>query len=131
MALLLLELSAYPGFTAATKIDPCSDDGAFFLDFSRPLRVERWLGVWSFYVGTPCALHVPVIHNAERRADHVVAVERSNLYFTELRRLWKSRFPSDRVEPAAVADPAKIQADFACHFPSDGGPALLSPQPQP
>jgi len=57
-ALLLLELSAYPGFIAATKIGSCRDDGAFFLDFSRPLVVERWLGLLNLNVRLKGPLYV-------------------------------------------------------------------------
>jgi len=54
----LLELSAYPGFIAATKIGSCRDDGAFFLDFSRPLVVERWLGLLNLNVRLKGPLYV-------------------------------------------------------------------------
>jgi hypothetical protein len=45
MPLLLLQLAAHPEDIAATKLDPCLPDGAFFLDFNRPLGRLRFCGV--------------------------------------------------------------------------------------
>ena len=39
MTVLLYELASHPGEVGISKIDPPLADGAFFLDFSRPLRV--------------------------------------------------------------------------------------------
>jgi hypothetical protein len=121
--LLLMELGAYPGRIAATKAGECPDERAFFLDFSRPLRLERWCGVWNFRIGLPWALHVPVIHHAQASAHHVVVVERADPYFAELRRLWAARYPSPVPPPALPPGDADVQAraeaDFAWHFPRD------------
>ena len=127
MALLLLELDAHPGEIAATKIGTCVGGGTFFLDFSRPLAVERWLLVWNFRVGVPMALHVPVVHQGEVSGRLMVAVERGDPYFAELQRLWQTRHPAARPAPATPAAPAKVAQDFAHHFPADALPGGLAP----
>lgn len=119
MPLLLLELARAPGRIAATTAGSSSVETAFYLDFSRPLRVERWLGVWNFRVGFAYALHVPVVHHSEAAALHTIAVERADPYFGELQRLWRSRFPAPNPAPGPERDPAKVAADFAHHFPSE------------
>lgn len=68
MPLLLMQLGAHPQEIAATKRDECLDGGAFFLDFTRPLRRERWFLAWNERVGPVWALHVPVIHQGRPRA---------------------------------------------------------------
>lgn len=127
MPLLLLELSAHPGEIAATKAGTCAGGGAFFLDFSRPLAVERWLGVWNFRVGVPLALHVPVVHEGERAGLRTVAVEKGDPYFAELQTLWRTRHPTARTAPATPAAPATVSQDFARHFPADATPNLRAP----
>jgi len=122
MPLLLLQLGAHPTEIAATKLESCIEDGAFFLDFSRPLGKLRWLGAWNARVGFTMSLLVPVIHQAEARSNRSIAVDRGDPYFRELQRLWKERFPSGR--PAAVSSATKteIANNFAAQFPNDSAP---------
>lgn len=126
MPLLLLQLAAYPGEIAATKLDHCLAGGAFFLDFSRPLGVQRFCGVWNRWLGTAMALHVPVVHEGETTGRRMIAVERVDPYFRELRRLWQERHPSVRSAPRRLADARRVEADFAAQFPDDARLAIAA-----
>ncbi len=127
MPLLLLQLAAHPEEIAATKLDHCLPDGAFFLDFSRPLGVQRFCGVWNRWIGTTMALHVPVVHQGEGAGCRMIAVERVDPYFKELRRLWQAT-PSQGSAPAPsrLVDALRIEADFAAQFPDDARLATAS-----
>jgi hypothetical protein len=118
MPLLLLELGAHPGRIAATLSGSCLPEGAFFLDFSRPLRVERWLLVWNFRIGYPWALHVPLVHQGEAQGTRQIAIERADPYFAELKRLWQTRHPQPLPTPASAAEPARVASDYAAQFPA-------------
>jgi hypothetical protein len=119
MPLLLLQLGAHPTEIAATKLESCIEDGAFFLDFSRPLGKLRWLGVWNTRVGVNISLLVPVIHQAEATGSRSIAVDRGDPYFRELQRLWTERFPSRRPLAVSAASEAEIASNFATQFPND------------
>lgn len=119
MALTLLEVASHSGEIAATKIGTCSAGGVFLLDFSRPLKTERWCLVWNFRVGYAMALHVPVVHESEASGSRSIAVERADPYFAELKRLWHARHPRPRQSPVSRGDATKVAADFLHHFPRD------------
>jgi hypothetical protein len=119
MALLLLQLGAHPTRIAATQREPCIENGAFFLDFSRPLGRLRWFGTWNTRLGFTMSLVVPVIHQAETNGLRTIAVDRGDPYFRELQRLWKERFPSPAPTPVSESSIARIAADFAAQFPHD------------
>ncbi len=119
MALLLIQLGAHPEEIAATKVEACLDDGAFFLDFSRPLERLRWCGVWNRRVGVTMSLIVPVVHQGEIDGRRTIPVDRGDPYFAELQRLWRTRFPKPRRAPAAPAEAPRIVADFRAQFPGD------------
>ena len=119
MNLLLLEIGEHPGEIAATKIGACTKEGTFFLDFSRPLATERWFGVWNFRFGVPLALHVPVIHEGESVGLRSIAVERSDAYFGELQRLWRSRHPKATRKALRPVQKSKVDQDFQLQFPTD------------
>ena len=123
MALLLLQLGAHPAEIAATRRESCVEDGAFFLDFSRPLERLRWLGAWNRKLGFTMSLIVPVIHQAEAAGLRCIAVDRGDPYFAELQRLWRQRFPTARPAPVSVASTAQIAAGFAAQFPHDAAQA--------
>ncbi len=123
MPLLLIQLGAHPQEIAATKRADCLEGGAFFLDFTRPLRRERWCLAWNERIGPVWALHVPVIHEGEALGRRSIAVERADPYFRELQRLWATRHPARRTVPATLADAARIEADFAAQFPDDSAGA--------
>lgn len=117
--LTLLEVAAHPGDIAATKIGTCATGGVFLLDFSRPLVTERWFLVWNFRLGYPLALHVPVVHEGEAAGSRSVAVERTDPYFGELQRLWRSRHPKQKRLPTAPVEDSQVAKDFKLHFPAD------------
>ena len=119
MALLLMQLGAHPTEIAATMLQSCVDNGAFFLDFSRPLGKLRWCGAWNHTLGFTVSLIVPVVHQAERAGRRSVMVDRGDPYFKEVQRLWKERFPTARPGPCSAASDAQIAADFATQFPRD------------
>ena len=127
MPLLLLQLAAHPTEIAATMLDHCLPDGAFFLDFSRPLVRQRFCGVWNRWVGTTMALNVPVIHQGESAGRHVIAVDRVDAYFKELHRLWQQRHPATRSTPQQLVEPQRVDADFAAQFPDDARQAASNP----
>jgi hypothetical protein len=119
MPLLLLQLAAHPEDIAATKLEQCLPDGAFFLDFSRPLGRLRFCGVWNRWIGTTLALNVPVIHEGEAGGWRVIAVDRVDPYFKELQRLWLERHRLTRPAPKRMVDKLRIEADFVAQFPDD------------
>lgn len=123
MALLLLQLGAHPLEIAATKLDACLDGGAFFLDFTRPLKKQRWLLAWNDWFGLTMALYVPVVHQGEAAGRYRIAVDRGDPYFAELQRLWAARHPAQRKAPTAIAAPEQVRADFMAQFPGDAAAA--------
>jgi hypothetical protein len=123
MPLLLLETVSHPGEIAATRRRRSEEGRTFLLDFSRPLRTERWLLVWNFRLGYPMALHVPVVHEGERSGSRTIAVERSDPYFGELQRLWRERFPRPWRAPATWVSAEAVAQDFEFHFRPDASAA--------
>lgn len=98
------------------RIGICASDtfvvgGAFFLDFSRPLIVRRYLGV-----GPVAGIFVPVIHEGEREGTYVVDVGRDNAYFEDIQELWKQRYPSKAPPPEYFHRKQDILAHFAAQF---------------
>lgn len=117
MAIQLLELDDHPEQIAVSDIGLFVTDGAFFLDFSRPLETHRWFVVRNHWFGFVVSLLVPVIHQGQEQGGYVIGVHRSDPCFADLRALWKARYPTRRTLPTAVADGLKIIADFARQFP--------------
>lgn len=114
MPLQLIRLESHPHEFAATKVGSVVPDGAFFLDFSRPLERQRWLGI-----GPTLGLFVPVVHQGEQTGGYVVSVRRGAAYFADIQKLWRQRHPSARLVPLMSADGLQIIADFAAQFPED------------
>jgi hypothetical protein len=119
MALQLIKLHAHPSEMAVTKVGSVVADGAFFLDFSRPLERIRWFGIRNHWVGFTVGLFVPVVHQGEQGGGYVIGVGPSDPYFADLQALWKVHYPSKRTPPATATDGLKIVADFAAQFPDD------------
>jgi hypothetical protein len=119
MALRILRLDAFPNRIAATKVDGVVPGGAFFLDFSRPLKRLRWLGVQNFLVGPTVGLLVPVVHEGERAGDYIISVQRGQPYFDDLQALWSARYPEPHQPPPSEADSLEIVSHFAAQFPED------------
>jgi hypothetical protein len=119
MATGLIKLHPFPNEIAVTKTGVVVTDGAFLLDFSRPLQHVRWLGVVNRWLGFTVGVFVPVVHQGEEVGSFVIGVERSDPSFADLLTLWRSRYPSKRTKPTNVADGLKVVADFEKQFPED------------
>jgi len=113
VALRLFKVENHPRRIAICDVDTFVVGGAFFLDFSRPLELRRWLSV-----GPVIGAFVPVVHEGQSTGAYIVEVDRGNPYFADIRELWRLRYPTARRPPAAEADGAKIAADFASQFPN-------------
>jgi hypothetical protein len=118
--LLLMQLGAHPEEIAVTQMEACREGGAFFLDFSRPLRRERYLGIWNPWFGVTMSLRVPVVHQGENPGSRCIGVDRTDPYFRELQRLWQARFPQVRRPPLTTVDAPQVAADFVAQFPQQG-----------
>lgn len=119
MALQLIRLDAYPNRIAATKADGVVPGGAFFLDFNRPLKRLRWLGIQNSLVGPTVGLLVPVVHVGERAGGYIIGVQRGQPYFDDIQALWSARYPEPQQPPPAEADNLEIVSHFATQFPED------------
>ncbi len=119
MALQLIKLHALSNETAVTKVGSVVENGAFFLDFSRPIERVRWLGIRNRWIGFTVGLFVPIVHQSEQSGSHIISVGPSDPCFDDLQSLWKAHFPSKRTPPALAADRLRIIADFAAQFPDD------------
>jgi uncharacterized protein len=127
MTVLLYELASHPGEVGISKIDPPVVDGAFFLDFSRPLRVitRRCFGISNIWIGRAIELGVPVVHQLGVPVVHegvhaghfLVYMHRTDSRFSNIRALWRTRHPSNRTTPGVADAGLKIIADFAVQFP--------------
>jgi len=119
MATGFIKIHPFPNEIAVTKVGAVVKDGAFFLDFSRPLKYVRWLGIPNRWLGFTIGVFVPVIHQSEEVGRFMVSVERSDPHFADLGALWRLHYPSKRSPPANVADGLKVVADFHQQFPED------------
>jgi hypothetical protein len=117
MSLTLIAFDDQPNRFAATKVGNTVQDGQFFLDFTRKLEVIRWFGIRNRYIGFATGLFVPVVHVAEKSGGYVIAVSVGESYFQDIRRLWKTHFPSIPAIVSQEADGLKIASDFATQFP--------------
>ena len=114
-----IKLHPFPNQIAVTKVGAVVTGGAFFLDFSRPLRHVRWLGVVNRWLGFTIGVFVPVVHEGEQVGRFVIGVERSDPQFADLGALWRLHYPSKRSPPTKVVDGLKVIADFHEQFPED------------
>ena len=119
MPLSLIAFENPPRRFAATKIDATVPNGRFFLDFTRKLEVIRWFGVRNRYLGLAVGLLVPVVHEGEKFGGFVFSLNAGELYFMDIRQLWKIHFPSKPEVVCQEADGLKIIVDFATQFPAD------------
>ena len=113
MPLQLVRLDSHPHEIAVTKA-AVVPNGAFFLDFTRPLQPQRLLGI-----GPTISLFVPVVHQGEQVGGYVISLRRGSPYFADIETLWKQRYPSKKRQPEALVDWLQVVADFAAQFPED------------
>lgn len=111
MGVRLFKLEQHPKRIAISGTGTFVVGGAFFLDFSRPLVLRRYLGV-----GPVSGMFVPVIHEGEREGSYVVDVDRDNTYFADIQELWRQRFPSTPPPPEYFHRRQDILAHFAAQF---------------
>jgi hypothetical protein len=121
----LFKLPDFPNEVAVSKTDQYMDGGAFLLDFSRPLKVNRWfgvsrrLGVRNRWIGIVTDVFVPVVHQGEAKGGYIIAIARSDPQFVKLRALLKEHYGWQKPPPTTPAGGLKIIADFATQFPND------------
>ena len=113
MPLQLIRLDSHPHEIVATKASVVPD-GAFFLDFTRPLERQRLLRI-----GPTLGLLVPVVHQSERAGGYVFGLRRGAPYFDDIQTLWKQRHPAKKFESPVAPNALKVIADFAAQFPED------------
>ena len=113
----LFEFDDYPGRIAISRVQPPVSGSAFFLDFTRKIEKHRWFGMNNRWIGRIRTLTVPVIHECESEGGFVIAVHRDEPMFEELLSIWKSRFPSTKIEPRVHVSKLEIIADWGLHFP--------------
>ena len=113
MTVRLFKLDAHPRRIAVSGVETFVVGGVFFLDFSRPLMLRRYLGV-----GPVSGAFVPVIHEGEREGTYMVPVDRENAYFGDLQELWRQRYPRSAPPPAHFARKQDILAHFVAQFSS-------------
>jgi hypothetical protein len=118
--LLLYKPDGHSDQIGISKIDPPVAGGAFFLDFTRPLKIiRRLLGRSNEWIGTAVELHVPIVHQNECKGNYEIHMYSSDPRFGEIRALWKARYPSAKTPPDTEAVGFKIVTDFATQFPGD------------
>lgn len=121
--ILLYRAPGFPEQVAISKVSPPIDGGAFFLDFSRPIRAIRsFLGRRNGRFGTPIELHVPILHQGQNPDDtnrFAIMVHSRDPRFSQVRALWKERYPSVAKSPTSVVSGIKLVVDFYTQF-SDG-----------
>ena len=111
MAVRLFKLEQHPRRIAISGTETFVVGGAFFLDFTRPLVLRRYLGV-----GPVSGMFVPVIHEGEREGTYLVDVGKDNAYFADIQELWRQRFPSTAAPPEHFHRRQDILAHFAAQF---------------
>ncbi len=114
----LYKIDKYPKRVAICASESYVVGGAFFLDFTRPLIMRRYLGV-----GPVAGVFVPVIHEGEREGSYLVDVGRDNAYFDDIEELWRQRYPSSAQPPEYFHRKQDILAHFAAQFSSRIGAA--------
>lgn len=119
MTLQLFGFHERPHDFAATKADLPLEECVFLLDFSRPLKRLRWLGIANEWLGITTGLFVPVMHQSEQSGGFVISVRRGDPYFVDIQRLWKEHRGLQRTLVVSPIDGLELVADFGRHFPED------------
>jgi hypothetical protein len=119
---MAIQLFGYPGLPndiGVTKIDVPPNECAFFLDFQRPIEKVHWFGVLNKWIGPTISLLVPVAHASEQSGGYVIAVRRTEPYFSDIQRLWQEHRGAVRTMVKESEDALPLISDFGIHFPED------------
>lgn len=120
---LLYPVPGLPKKVGVSKVDPPVEGGAFCLDFSVPLQLtRRFFGKRTRRIGAPVELQAPVIHQGQRASDQsrfMITVDSRDPRFSEIRTLWKKRYPTSPTPPATAVSGIKVLVDFYTQFPDD------------
>jgi hypothetical protein len=119
MALTLYGFHDRPHDFAVTKAGAALEDCVFLLDFTRPLKRVRWLGVTNRWLGITVGLLVPVVHQGEDKGGYGTSVSRGEPYFEDIPKLWRQHYGERRTIRSESVGGMQIIADFANHFPQD------------
>lgn len=119
--ILLYEVPGIPGQVGIGKVSPPVSGGAFLLDFSRPVQAIRSaFGRRNKRIGMITELHVPILHQGQSPDDtnrFTIGVNSSDPGFSQVRALWKARYPSPARFPRSAASGIKLIVDFHSQFP--------------
>jgi hypothetical protein len=118
---LLYRVPAFPESVGVSKVDPPVDGGAFFFDFSAPVRVTKsFLGKRNSRLGTDIELQAPIIHQGQSVSDpnrFSITVYPRDPRFSQIRTLWKESYPSPAQPTGTVVSGLKVLVDFYTQFP--------------
>lgn len=119
--ILLFQIPGFAEQVGISKVSPPISGGAFFLDFSRPTQaVKSFLGKRNGRFGNVIELHVPILHQGQSPTDtnrFAIGVHSRDPRFSQIRDLWKERYPSAASSPSSVVSGIKLLVDFHAQFP--------------
>ncbi len=119
MTLTLYTFLNRPHDFAVTKSGAGLENCTFVLDFNRPLRRIRWLGITNKWLGITVCLLVPVVHQGQDKGELIIGVHRGEPYFKDIPKLWHLHYGATRSIRSEPAGGLEIVADFGKHFPED------------
>ena len=105
----LFEIVGFPGRIGISRANLSVNNGAFFLDFTRPLVKRGW-----YIMAT---LDVPVIHLGEAVGSRIVRVRRREPHFEDLVALWAVYYPGPSHSTPSPRTTNQIAVEFNAHFP--------------
>jgi hypothetical protein len=118
---LLYPVPGFPDAVGISRVDPPVDGGAFMLDFSAPLHVTKsFLGKRNSRLGTDIELQAPIIHQGQSASDpnrFSITVHPRDPRFSQIRTLWKERYPVAAKPTGTVVSGIKVLVDFYTQFP--------------
>jgi hypothetical protein len=81
--------------------------------------MRHFLGISNTRIGRPVWLRAPIVHEGEEKGGYTITVDRVDPVFSQVRALWKERYPSKPVVPHSIVGGFKLIGDFATQFPDD------------
>ena len=119
--ILLYPVPGFPEAIGVSRVDLPVEGGAFMLDFSAPLHVTKsFLGKRNSRFGTDIELLAPIIHQGQSASDpsrFSIPVQARDPRFSQIRTLWKDRYPAPAKPTATVVSGIKVLVDFYTQFP--------------